>query len=160
MAQASLERYLPPRMIWTLRFLLGLVFLHASVGKILDPKSFAENLMAYQIFESPQLIKYVAVTLPWVEWFCGIFLLLGIFVRSVAVLASTLLLVFVLAMISALLRGLEINCGCFGSATETIGPLSLLRDSLFLGISLLVMSARIDPFTLQSFVINRKSRQS
>ena len=154
------ERYLPSQVIWALRFLLGLVFLHASIGKILDPKSFAENLMAYQIFDSPGLIKYVAVTLPWVEWFCGVFLLLGVFVRSVSVLTSTLLLVFVLGMVSALLRGLEINCGCFGSANETIGFLSLVRDTLFLGISLVIMTSRVDPFTLQVFITNRRWSRS
>lgn len=155
-----IDRHLSNRVIGVLRFALGLVFLYASVGKILDPKSFAESLMAYQIFDSPRLIKYVAVTLPWVEWFCGIFLVLGVFVRSVAVLTSLLLVTFVLAMVSALFRGLEINCGCFGSPHETLGPLSLLRDSLFFVISLLIMVCRIDPFTLQSFIRYRKSLQS
>jgi putative oxidoreductase len=154
------ERFWPSRVVWILRFLLGLIFVHASIGKILDPKTFAESLMAYQILESPSLIKYVAVTLPWVEWFCGVFLLLGVFVRSVSVLTSTLLVLFVLAMVSALLRGLDINCGCFGSADESIGPLSLIRDGLFLGISLVVMTSRIDPFTLQALISNRRSSRS
>src|SRR5882762_7310387 len=99
---------LPSQLICLIRFLLGLVFVYASVAKILDPKAFAENLIAYRIFDSPQLLKYVAVTLPWIEWFCGILLILGVLVRSVTALTTGLLLVFLAGMISALWRGLEI----------------------------------------------------
>jgi putative oxidoreductase len=160
MVQSRLEKYFPLRWVWILRFTLGLVFLYASIGKILDPSSFAESLMAYQIFDSPQTVKYLAVTLPWMEWFCGMFLLLGVFVRSVSILTTLLLASFIIAIVSALLRGLEINCGCFGSAAETVGPLSLLRDTLFLGMSLVIMFSRIDPFSLQGFVSRRKSAHS
>src|SRR5687768_16183024 len=123
MIQRRLEKYFPLRWVWILRFTLGLVFLYASIGKILDLSRFAESLIAYQFFDSPQTIKYLAVTLPWMEWFCGIFLLLGVFVRSVSILTTLLLALFIFAIVSALLRGLEINCGCFGSAAETVGPL-------------------------------------
>src|SRR5689334_13789219 len=113
-----MNRHLPPQLVCIVRFILGLVFLYASVGKILDPKAFAENLIAYRIFDSPQMLKYVAVTLPWIEWICGICLILGVFVRSVSALATLLLITFLAGMISALLRGLEIHCGCFGSPQE------------------------------------------
>lgn len=152
------ERCLPPQLICLLRFLLGVVFLSASVGKILDPKAFAENLIAYQILDSPQLLKYVAVTLPWIEWFCGILLILGVFVRSVSALTTLLLFVFLAGMISALWRGLEIHCGCFGSPQETIGAFSLLRDGFFFLVSLVVLLSPIDPYSLQGFLHNRRTR--
>src|SRR4026208_1451745 len=113
-----MNRRLPPQLVCIVRFVLGLVFLYASVGKILDPKAFAENLIAYRVFDSPQMLKYVAVTLPWIEWFCGILLVLGVFVRSVSALTTVLLFAFLAGMISALVRGLEIHCGCFGSPHE------------------------------------------
>jgi len=140
------------------RFMLGVVFLYASVGKILDPKAFAENLIAYRIFDSPQMLKYVAVTLPWIEWFCGILLVLGVFVRSVSALTTLLLFVFLTGMISALWRGLEIHCGCFGSPHETIGAFSLLRDGFFWLVSLIVLLSPIDPYSLQDFLNNRRMR--
>src|SRR5262245_32239341 len=150
-------RDLPRQLICLLRFFVGLVFLAASVGKILDPKAFAENLIAYQIFDSPQLLKYLAVTLPWMEWFCGILLILGVFVRSVSLLTTLLLFTFLAAMVSALWRGLEIHCGCFGSPHETIGVFSLLRDSLFFVASLLVLLSPVDSYSLQAFLRNRKT---
>ncbi|MCI0420139.1 MAG: DoxX family protein [Acidobacteria bacterium] len=158
MTSLFLQKGLPPQVLCILRFLLGLVFLYASVGKIFNPKGFAENLMAYQIFDSPQLLKHIAVTLPWVEWFCGIFLVLGVFVRSVSALTTLLLFLFLVGMVSALWRGLEIHCGCFGSAQETVGAFSLLRDGVFFLMSLAVLLSPVDPFSLQSFLRNRKSR--
>jgi putative oxidoreductase len=152
------HKRLPSQLICLFRFMLGLVFLAASVRKILDPKVFAENLIAYQIFDSPQLLKYVAVTLPWMEWFCGIFLVLGVFVRSVSALTTVLLFTFLAGMISALWRGLEIHCGCFGSPQETIGAFSLLRDGFFFLMSLVVLVSTVDPYSLQGFLHNRRTR--
>ncbi len=157
MTSGFIRRAIPGGLLCALRFLLGLVFLHASFGKILDPKTFAENLMVYQIFDSPQLVRYVAVTLPWVEWFCGVFLVLGIFVRSTSALTSCLLVAFLAGMASAMARGLEIQCGCFGSPQENVGPVSLSRDTLFLLTSLAVLLYRPDPFTLRSYLWNRKA---
>jgi uncharacterized membrane protein YphA (DoxX/SURF4 family) len=153
-----MNRRLPPQLVCIVRFVLGLVFLYASVGKILDPKAFAENLIAYRIFDSPQMLKYVAVTLPWIEWFCGIFLILGVFVRSVSALTTLLLFTFLAGMISALARGLEIHCGCFGSPQETIGAFSLLRDGFFFLVSLTVLLSPVDPYSLQGFLHDRRTR--
>jgi putative oxidoreductase len=158
MSNRSSTKRLPSQLICLARFLLGLVFLYASVGKILDPKAFAENLIAYRIFDSPQTIKYVAVTLPWIEWFCGILLVLGVFVRSVSTLTTVLLFLFLAGMISALWRGLEIHCGCFGSPQETIGTFSLLRDGFFLLVSLVVWLSPVDPYSLQGFLNDRRTR--
>ena len=149
---------LPAQLVGLLRFMLGFVFLYASVGKILDPKAFAENLIAYRSFDSPQVLKYVAVTLPWMEWFCGIFLILGVFIRSVSALTTGLLFVFLAGMLSALWRGLEIHCGCFGSPQETIGIFTLLRDGFFFLVSLAVLSSSIDSYSLQGFLHNRRAR--
>jgi putative oxidoreductase len=155
--KASMPRFQSARVLWALRFALGVLFLYASFGKILDPKAFAETLIGYRIFDSAHMIKYLAVTLPWIEWFCGVFLVLGVFVRSVAALTSCLLVTFIIAMVSALARGLEVPCGCFGSAGETIGPFSLLRDVCFLFRSLAVLLSSPDHYTLQVFFRNLKT---
>src|SRR5262245_24858752 len=100
MIDALSHKRLLVQAICLVRFILGLVFRYASIGKILDPKSFAEDLIVYRIFDSPQLLKYVAVTLPWIEWFFGIFLVLGVFLRSVSTLTTILLFTFLLGMSS------------------------------------------------------------
>jgi len=138
-----------PKMLFSVRLFLGFVFLISSFGKILDPHSFAENLIAYQMIPSAHWVKYIAVTLPWVEWFCGTFLLLGIFARSVAILSSGLFLSFIVGMSLALFRGLEIHCGCFGSGGGMVGPWSLSRDIFFLVLSSILMFSDPDNYGLQ-----------
>ena len=145
-----------PKMLLSFRLCLGIIFLISSFGKILDPQSFAQNLVAYQIIPSAQWVKYIAVTLPWVEWFCGTFLLLGIFTRSVAILSSALFLSFIVGMILALFRGLEIRCGCFGSEGGMIGPLSISRDIIFLVLSSILMFCDPDRYALQQLLTKRR----
>lgn len=149
-----------PKTLFFVRFFLGTIFLVSSFGKILDPKSFAENLVSYQLISSPQSVKYFAVTLPWVEWFCGIFLILGIFVRSVAVLSSGLFLSFILAMVYALSRGLQIQCGCFGAPGEMVGLFSLFRDFFFLALSSILMFSSADAYTLQEVLVRKRRAQA
>ena len=145
------------RVVCFLRILLGFVFLYASIGKILDPKSFTDNLIAYHLIDSPTLIKYLAVSLPWLEWLCGILLVLGVFVRSVSILTSVLLVVFVAIITSALARGLSIQCGCFGSPSETVGAFSIIRDTLLLAVSIAVALLPVDGFSLQGYLEHRKT---
>jgi putative oxidoreductase len=146
--------------LFLVRFFLGVIFLVSSFGKILDPKSFAENLVAYQLIPSPQFVKVLAVTLPWVEWFCGIFLILGVFVRSVAILSSGLFLSFIGAMIFVLSRGLQIQCGCFGAPGEMVGLFSLLRDFFFLALSSFLMFSSPDAYSLQHVLVRRRGSES
>jgi len=146
-----------PKTLFSVRLLLGIVFFVSSFGKILDPQSFAENLVAYQLIPSPQWVRYVAATLPWVEWFCGVFLLLGVFTRSVAILSSGLFVTFIAVMSTALFRGLNIHCGCFASGGEMIGPLSLMRNCFFLALSSILMLSDPDSYSLQQ-VLSRKRR--
>ena len=141
------------------RVALGIVFLYASFGKILDPRTFAGNLLEYQILDSAVLIRTLAAVLPWVEWFCGIFLILGVFVRSASFLSTTLLVTFLISMIQAKVRGLDINCGCFDAGKGPIGAFTLARDSLFLLMSLVVFKSAPDPYSLQAWLTDRSRRR-
>lgn len=109
------------------RLLLGGLFLYAGLVKGQDVTAFARDLAAYQLL--PYAFNYlVAATLPYVEVLAGALLLLGRNVRGAALLLALLTLVFIAAILSALLRGLEIDCGCFGSGAATPLWLALLRD--------------------------------
>ena len=54
----------------------------------------------------------VALILPFIEFFIGIFLILGIFVDISATISLGLLFMFVLMIGQAYLRGKSIDCGC------------------------------------------------
>jgi len=67
--------------------------------------------------------------IPWLELIIGVFLILGIFVRESAVLGSILMILFIMAIASAMARGLDIECGCFGTKNGSrVGLLRIIED--------------------------------
>ncbi|PKN66473.1 MAG: DoxX family protein [Deltaproteobacteria bacterium HGW-Deltaproteobacteria-15] len=116
------------------RLILGVIFIYASIDKILHPENFAKAVYNYQIL--PHLfINPIAIVLPWLELILGVFLVLGLFREGSVGLVTLLLLVFLGAMAFNLARGLDIDCGCFGTGIGASGVHMgwyLLRDALFL----------------------------
>ncbi|MCP5108462.1 MAG: DoxX family membrane protein [bacterium] len=116
------------------RFILGGVFIYASIDKIANPYAFARIIHNYQ--QMPDMFIYpMAIILPWVEMFAGVFLVLGIYKRTAAIVLGSLLLVFSVAISINLARGLNFDCGCFSTVTTEAGsdPVGLLiRDMLLL----------------------------
>jgi len=118
-----------------LRVYVGGVFIYASMYKINFPAEFAEIIAAYQ------LIPYWAVNpmtliMPWTELVAGVLLVLGIRTKSAAAVIAAMLVVFSLAILIALLRGIPIGCGCFTSVGEPLGWGTLARDLVWLAITL------------------------
>jgi len=124
---------------------LGLVFIWASVDKIINPDQFAEMIYHYKIL--PEfLIHPVAIFLPWLELITGALLIIGLWEKTALIIFNLLIFVFMIALLSALIRGLDIHCGCF-----TVDPnaekelvMSILRDIglLFVGTVCLMKSVR------------------
>jgi hypothetical protein len=113
------------------RFILGMVFVVASIDKIADPLSFSTSIEAYDMVPYP-LINIMAIAIPWLELVCGIFLVGGVWMRPSAMILSGLLMLFVVAISTAVLRGLNINCGCFGSGGSEVGWGRVGEDLLLL----------------------------
>ncbi len=119
------------------RLILALIFIYAGAVKMQDVVAFASHVAAYQIL--PYAMNYlVATTLPYMEFLAGIILLLNARVRPALVVVGGMNLVFMVALVSVLLRGLDIDCGCFdpsGGQDVTVG-VALLRD---VGLMILVV---------------------
>lgn len=112
------------------RIFIGAVFIWASWDKILHPEIFVRDVHNYRILPV-ELENIFALTLPWIEFISGIFIILGIFIEASSILISFMLLVFIFALSSALARGLDINCGCFHTGRgERIAWSLILRDFL------------------------------
>ena len=119
------------------RLSLALVFVYAGAVKIQDIVAFAGHVAAYQIL--PYAMNYlVAATLPYVELLAGVLLLLNVRVRPALVAIGSMILLFMVALVSVLLRGLDIDCGCFDPAGgQDVGAgTALLRD---IGLMVLVV---------------------
>jgi uncharacterized membrane protein YphA (DoxX/SURF4 family) len=94
------------------------------------PLEFAASISAYQLFPT-KLIFPIADYFPWIEILLGIILLVGWKIRLVAIGAAGLISFFLCILAITYFRGIEADCGCFGSG-DPISPLTLARDFTFL----------------------------
>jgi putative oxidoreductase len=108
-----------------LKIALALLFIFAGATKAYDPGEFAREISRYELL--PWIYSaLVSIYLPWLEMLLGMLLLIGKFERGALLIIGALLLLFSGALLIALLRGLDIDCGCFGKAFTspgTVGPL-------------------------------------
>jgi putative oxidoreductase len=118
-----------------LRLLLGVIFLAAAVPKIHAPALFADAILNYRLLPVP-LVNLAALVIPWTEAVAGLFLLAGFWVRAGALVITGLTTGFLVAILSALARGLNIECGCFGTmAGSHVGLLHLALDVTLLALA-------------------------
>ncbi len=97
---------------------MAAIFIYAGIDKIRDPLQFADSIAAFAILPAV-LVNLLAFGLPPFEVACGL-LLLGPWTRRVGALAVAVIsLIFFTALASALLRGLTLDCGCFGTGAPS-----------------------------------------
>jgi len=119
------------------RLLLGGVFLISGFMKVGDPLSFADRIHSFQILPD-WTIHTVALGLPILEIMIGVSIFIAR-LRGPALMTSFLLLIlFSAGFLQGLIRGLEINCGCFGGFTflDSSPEISLIRNMALIIISL------------------------
>lgn len=121
-----------------LRWVIGIIFVYASIHKIAEPAAFAKIIYGYYLFPDFS-INLIAIILPFLEFYSGVFLLLGIYPRSASLVTSGLLFGFIIAISINLIRGHEFDCGCFslGGTNHKEATLHLLiRDICYFVLSL------------------------
>jgi len=101
------------------RILMGLIFLIAGLAKILDPGRFMLTIREFKLFPET-VIPFLALYLPWLEFVLGLFLMIGLLYRPSALLLACLNTLFVIAILTVIVRGMEIDCGCFGFLADTL----------------------------------------
>jgi len=136
-------------LILAIRLVLGVTFIWASIDKIANPGGFADSIYNYRMLPH-ETINLMAIVMPWLELVTGILIIAGILMRGSAFWIGLMLLVFIVALSSALARGLDIDCGCFSvEGGHGVDMWLLLRDILmFLG-ALIVMFFGTSAMTLR-----------
>jgi uncharacterized membrane protein YphA (DoxX/SURF4 family) len=112
-----------------IRISLGAILIYASLDKLANTADFAKIIYYYRMLPAG-VENLPAIFLPWLELITGLCLIFGKFTRGALLIYSSLLVIFVIALGQALLRGLDISCGCFNvksSATSEIW-LQILQD--------------------------------
>jgi putative oxidoreductase len=111
-----------------LRLLVGGTFALAALLKLRDPAAFAEQTGNYQFM--PELSNYIAITLPSIELTTAVVLILGprLWRHGASLVFGGLLVVFTTAIARAWAMGINLECGCFGEGSTSIGPWPILRN--------------------------------
>lgn len=141
------------------RLIVGAVFIYAAYYKILHPGDFAKSIWYYHM-TPVTMINLVALILPWWEMLAGLFLIFGVFYRGAVWSVLLMTLMFMIALSSAAIRGLDIECGCFkasqGAGDEAID--TLIRDFGLLVLVLQLLFSRSRRFLLDRRQAVREER--
>lgn len=135
------------------RFVLGGILFLAGLAKLGVPETMRQSILAYEIALPDWLVSFMSTALPILEIGLGIWLIIGLFIRFSAIVSVILMAIFTIAITQAWVRGLNIDCGCFGGAQsnslglailtalgpigdylghDTAGPSSIIRDLVLL----------------------------
>lgn len=100
------------------RLIIGVTFIYAAYYKITDPYTFAKSIWYYHLVPG-EVINLMALILPWVEFLCGLALILGLFYKGAVVLVNAMTVIFIVALGSTIVRGIDVECGCFKASTAS-----------------------------------------
>lgn len=122
------------------------LFAWAAYEKLKSPRNFYFNIKGFEVFRggAVRLIEPLAFMVPWTELVCAAALLLGLWARSAAIVLGAMLLAFIGAIASVLIRGLHVECGCFGDFAAlcppgAVGWCNIGQNAMLFAIALPVM---------------------
>jgi len=119
---------------WLIRLGLAALFLWTGAQKLVDPGSFAAAIANYRVLPDA-LVGVAAVGLPVLEIVIGAALLWPTYAQGAAVLVAALLVLFAAAMAQSKLRGIDLDCGCFGA--DQSSQVSWLKVTVNVGLAML-----------------------
>jgi hypothetical protein len=123
-----------PLVLMLARLFLGGTFLLAGAIKAYDPSEFANEVNHYHLVPWSVAVG-IALFLPWLEMIAGLLMIIRKLELGALCVLVGLLIVFTLALLSAIVRNLNIDCGCFGHAMPAL-PLAwaAARDVILLSL--------------------------
>ena len=134
------------------RLMLGFIFIFAGIEKISDLSGFSNAIYNYKLLPI-SFINFIAIMLPWIEITSGILLLFGVYVKENSSIIAVLLIIFFIAIAISLARGLNIECGCFGTSNGSkIGVIKLVEN-----LVLILMSALLIKFGSELYSLKENS---
>ena len=149
-----------PWLTWlstVLRVVLAGVWVWAAVSKMGDPAASVRAVRAYRLLPE-WLAKGVGYGLPFLELGLAVLLLVGLATRAAAAVSAALLVVFLVGIVSAAARDLQIECGCFGGGGDLAAGQStayageIIRDSGLLMFSILLVLMHRSRYALDDAV--------
>ncbi len=146
--------------LFSMRMVLGGVFGFSAWSKIMAPQALADAIVGFEIIPGSIALE-AAIMLIWLELFCGIFMILGLWARATVIVITGMLTLFELGLISVVVRGIEVNCGCFGQFTEMmVGWDTIMRNMVLLVFCVSLLYCGSWKYSLDLVVkVNRRVKQ-
>lgn len=138
------------------RIVLGALFMYASFDKMAHPEAFADIIDNYHILPV-HLVNPLAIFLPWLEFITGFLLVINKWVKGSLLIYSSLLIIFIIALSQALIRGLDISCGCFSVQSSSTSDIWV---RIILDIVMLFFSIGLYKYTDNAAGTNYKTENS
>ncbi len=144
-----------------LRIQLGGLFLLAAYNKLVfqgsgatssGPQGFAWTIQAFKLGLPEWAVRASTFTTPWIELVAAVLLILGIFTRAAALVIAALLTLFIVMLLSVLMRNLNVECGCFGDMSPfckgPVGWCHIMQDVVMLAVALAVLFTKRHGFAV------------
>lgn len=124
--------------------------LHTRLGlqgllplKSLTPQDFVFAIKGFQLGLPDGVMIYLAFAIAWTELLAGLMLITGWRARGAGLVVAGLMVAFMGGIASLMVRGLDVNCPCFGAiklfCTGPMGACHLVRNAGFLLAALWVV---------------------
>jgi putative oxidoreductase len=123
------------------RLILAGVFISAGLLKVADPSLFASDIAHFHLLPYPAALA-VSLYLPWLEIVAGVAVITGRFRAGALLILGILCVGFCAAIGSALVRGLDIECGCFGHGSAPLPLFASLARGAVLGAAAIMLYRR------------------
>lgn len=114
-----------------LRLILAFIFILSALEKFKSLESFALNVDVYQIFPAI-VVNLIVVIIPWLELFIGFGLLFKFKLRANLLLYLILMIGFTILVVIAMIKGLDIECGCFGESSTRVGVQKIVENMIII----------------------------
>jgi uncharacterized membrane protein YphA (DoxX/SURF4 family) len=102
-----------------LRFLLGGVLIAAGSLKVGHSVQLAASIAGFRLLPAA-VVGPLAIALPYLEVLLGGYLIAGLFTRTVAIVCAIQFALYAAAIASAVVRHINVNCGCFGPTDSAV----------------------------------------
>jgi uncharacterized membrane protein YphA (DoxX/SURF4 family) len=151
------RRFVRPYVSLISRLVIGDIFIYAGIAKIQTISLLIDEIEKYRILPGSLAVAYGTV-LPYVEVLLGVLLVLGAATRVSASVSGLLVVSFIIAKISAMIRGLDISvCSCLGPKIGLLLVHSLVIDFVILALTIYLILYGSEFFSLDSLLFVRKN---